>query len=1185
MEPDVSVESGCMIRIVVVGVGQIPGSYLRDYISLVVSHKQVDLTSVSSFYTEHQKSPFAQQPWSTGSLWFKFLVGGAPRSPWEDFQAQRKIHGVIGLCHCPTSPDIVAVHEQFSAICKAYPSALVKRMLAFFPSDVHQVEQEEKKRQHLIFVPPADRQTLELHMQTLMQDIAANFLMEFESWVLHAETVGATLTTPLDSQASLTSEEVSKAKKRRLGRAQKTIGDYCLLAGSPLDANAHYNTAIELARLTGDLFWHAGSIEGSVCALVIHNSGHRDPYIEDEVKFRYYEVIQLYRRATATAFELEATLKLSRFLCRKELAKEVSDLLMSAVEGAKNMVDASDRLILYVEVARIFGSLGYERKAAFFSRQVAQLYLQQESPWSASSALQVLTLGAKTYNVQSKSSRLEKDESSKEAQQTDDESKDILSSDADGMWSTLQMNVLNDMLSAAMRAGDPFAAWSSAARLLRGHYPLITPSDQGRLASALTASSRQLPPGTRCSDPCLPFVRLHSVPSLPLQMDIVTRTPGKKDWWTGAAPSGPFIYTPFTRGHDATMESKQEIVWVVGEPVQVLVEVANPCAFEVFVESIYLSVESGDFEAYPVTVTLPSNSTQLISLSGTPLKESTLSLRGCIVHCFNVITEHLFEDINELLSDVAKGLSLSDPFRNAGGPKLRQVLSPKISVMPSLPLLMVQIIGGQGAAVMYEGEIREVLLSITNVSTVPVGEAHMSLTGKQQDHVVSMGRSALEDALPLLPGASVMIPVILKAGQISTNPETLHRQDSTGNNSSRVVKDTSPLLVIHYAGEAVVIDEGPQKEVSRIPPGRRLTIPLQMHILRGLCLVHARLLSMEVPAQINTTDTELPVSSLGSGDSLVKMDPYRGSWGLRLLELELWNPTDVVFEITVCERKSKEAFEGRNLAEDSSECLYPSTRIDREYSARVLIPLERLKLPVLNKGYFNRMSDLAKSERQTRAELNITIKELSSRICVKWSSGRSSSGELAIKDAIREALQASAIDVLLPDPLTFGFRVTPKAVAIDAEGGTVADIAESDRKKDKGDGLNDSSKNSIHTHDLTPLEMLVRNNTREAVTLSFSVTCRDVAGESCLGGEKATVLWAGALNGVEVEIPPLGKIVHTFALCFLVPGEYTLLGAAVIHPKTELLGSPFKLPSSDGTQTLTCSGPPFRLYVLGHFSS
>ena len=84
------------------------------------------------------------------------------------------------------------------------------------------------------------------------------------------------------------------------------------------------------------------------------------------------------------------------------MAREVADLLMGAVEGAKSMTDANDRLIVYIEVARIFGCLGYDRKAAFFSRQVAQLYLQQEGQWCATSALQVLALGAKTYNVQSK---------------------------------------------------------------------------------------------------------------------------------------------------------------------------------------------------------------------------------------------------------------------------------------------------------------------------------------------------------------------------------------------------------------------------------------------------------------------------------------------------------------------------------------------------------------------------------------------------------------------------------------------------------------------------------------------------------------------------------------------------------------------------------------------------------------
>ena len=55
----------------------------------------------------------------------------------------------------------------------------------------------------------------------------------------------------------------------------------------------------------------------------------------------------------------------------------------------------------------------------------------------------------------------------------------------------------------------------------------------------------------------------------------------------------------------------------------------------------------------------------------------------------------------------------------------------------------------------------------------------------------------------------------------------------------------------------------------------------------------------------------------------MKMDPYRGSWGMRLLELELWNATDVLFEIKVTR---KDAVATEKLMEDG-ECLYPSTRI------------------------------------------------------------------------------------------------------------------------------------------------------------------------------------------------------------------------------------------------------------------
>ncbi len=1093
METDLRVEGGSMIRVAVLAVGEMPAAQLRDYVSMLVQHTRISLASVNPYYTEHQKSPFALQPWESGSLLLKFLVGGAAKSPWEDFQAQRKILGVIGLCHCPLSPDLGSAYEQFLSMCRAYPSAQVTRCFAFHPTHAQMRQDDEKKKEFLVMFPSTDRQNLEFHMQTLMRDFAASLLMAFESWVLHLKPAG--LTTPLDSQTSLNSEEVNK--KRKLGRVQKTIGDYCLLACSPSDANAHYATAIELARLTADLLWHAGAIEGHVCALVLERSGMKDELLEQEVQFLYMEAIQLYRRATALSFELESTLKLARFLCsRKELARDVVDLVVGAVEGSKTLMDANDRLVVNVEAAGVFGALGYERKAAFYARQVALLYKQQNSHWAAVSSLQVMSVCAHYYRCEMKSSNSLVDGQDKQG----------------GEWSTLQMDVLMDMLAAAVRAGDAMAAWSAAAQLLRHHYPLITPHSQLGLANALSMAAHRLPSGTRSPYAVLPFVRLHSYPPMPAEREIVKRTTDK-EWWMGPASSGPFIYTPFIAKGDSN--EKLPVIWVVGEPVEVLVELANPCAFEVFVESISLSVEHGHFDAFTVSVTLPPSAGQLLSLSGMPLSVGTLMIRGCIVKCFGMITEHLFEDVVE--GKMVKGTALVDPFKSWHRVH-HAALSNKVEVVQPLPLLVARVVGGEGAAVLYEGEIREVQISLSNAGVVPVVEAHLALTGKQQQNVVSIGHSILEDALPLLPGATIVVPVVLKAGSPTPEPDLRVNTVKPSNDVA------SPMLVIHYAGPL-------SQEGEEVSPGRRVALPLQLHVQRGLCLVQARLLSMEVAANISSAIVE-PICSKDAaaenGKSLVKMDPYRGSWGLRLLELELWNTTDVLFEITV---SRKDGSESEKLPEDG-ECLYPRTRIERDYSACVLIQLERFKLAGLDKASLARASvrkdALSKqyamskdvADREAKAELNSAIEELSSRICVKWHSGRNSAGVLPIKDALREALQASALKILLPDPLTFGFRLvktsatqnstcedtSPESYPNSHRVGLSKVEAEEDSAvtKSKGGG-------GIAVRELALIEMLVRNNTSEAMKMTLSVTCRDVAGTSCLGaiGSKPTVLWAG----------------------------------------------------------------------------
>lgn len=241
---------------------------------------------------------------------------------------------------------------------------------------------------------------------------------------------------------------------------------------------------------------------------------------------------------------------------------------------------------------------------------------------------------------------------------------------------------------------------------------------------------------------------------------------------------------------------------------------------------------------------------------------------------------------------------------------------------------------------------------------------------------------------------------------------------------------------------------------------------------------------MEIPAHVgekseNVLDTK--------ADRLMKIDPYRGCWGLRFLEFELHNPTDVVFEVSV----SVHLENANTNTDNSSEVTYPKTRIDREYASRVLIPLEHFKLPVLDSSVLIHSSQSNGGSVKTKAELSASIKDLISKITVRWHSGRNSSGELHIKDATQAALQTSVMDVLLPDPLTFGFRLAKSLLrGVDSP----------------------SMKGSVLANDMTPMEVLVRNNTKDSIKMSLSITCRDVAGENCIDGKNPTVLWAGKTN-------------------------------------------------------------------------
>ncbi|RHN46505.1 putative TRAPP II complex, Trs120 protein [Medicago truncatula] len=162
------------------------------------------------------------------------------------------------------------------------------------------------------------------------------------------------------------------------------------------------------------------------------------------------------------------------------------------------------------------------------------------------------------------------------------------------------------------------------------------------------------------------------------------------------------------------------------------------------------------------------------------------------------------------------------------------------------------------------------------------------------------------------------------------------------------------------------------------------------------------------------------------------------------------------------------------------------------------------------------------------------------------------------------------MDVLLPDPLTFGFKL----VRDESDSDNLDPVKESDLPESP------ASKSSVLAHEMTSMVVVVRNNTKDTIKINLNITCRDVAGENCVDGTKSTVLWTGVLSEITVEIPPLHQIKHSFCLHFLVPGEYTLLAAAVIDDANDILRARARATSS--AEPIFCRGPPYHLRVLGN---
>eukprot|EP00210_Caulerpa_lentillifera_P001797 g1727.t1 len=757
------------IRVALVPVGRVPDEVLRDYQSMIEKYRHVrnnlsslkcsrtegikdlgvGLASVRSFHHEKQKSPFKHLPWNKGCLNFRFLSGATLQpAALSCLYANRAILGVIGVCHCPSSPDIPKAYSEFETICKQFPNSVTLRCFAFDPlSD--DMSASSKQKEHLIMFPKCDRIQLEQNVEVLMHDFAACLLIELQQGMLNLSVGMMSLSSIIDQPDIFgytgTTEDISKRLgtedevkiRRRHTRMQKLFGDWSMLAGSPRDAFEHYNTCLELSRYCGDIIWGAAAIEGMAEAKILEALIEKDatPKLATDVFQQSTNALSAEDEASSSSLESDmdspyedpnigyghkkmwSAIRTIPDLLNQVLAfyneaetvyyrKEILPLqievemktvrLLIAVEGTNALPRINNVLSrvleqwinLKTELDRISLVIEVSRilQSMGLNRKRALLLWQAlDSPH----ALQTTDRELLSLVLTSDPNR-DLTEIQKEIKYL---TKDVLRTPN---WQPLKMAMVDALFSVASRAGMDIILWEASATLLREFFNVIAQDRQQILMDLMKKASTQMSPGDKRRDSLgpPPYFQVRDICHLPDPLKPRICDELKDQSANKESQETPFIFNPYAmkRRSDARSEREEQSRWIVGEECSLEVYISNPCAVQLKIERLCLCVETPDGQspsADPVSVAVvlpPRTKPTRVSLTLVPNVAGLLRVIGCHVTLFGVTWLQRFVTSLRRVPRVANVLNVESEWGSENN------VIVELDVLPSMPLLRWQFL-------------------------------------------------------------------------------------------------------------------------------------------------------------------------------------------------------------------------------------------------------------------------------------------------------------------------------------------------------------------------------------------------------------------------------------------------------------------------------------------------------------